>query len=109
MSVIHPTLKVIQDVLLGLAIECLLNKGHPRARVEPATPEIYLRCHLAPLIMKGKYRRKWKKEVLEKCYLSATTYGCQTWAKSKRLEMKLQVWQRSIERCSLNAKKRWIR
>lgn len=66
-------------------------------------------------IMTGKLPMHLKRKVFNQCVLPTLTYGCQTWALTKRLRDRLQVTQRNMERTMLGIKRidrrtnEWIR
>ena len=52
-------------------------------------------------LLKGKLPMCLKRKIYNQCVLPAMTYGCQTWALTKRMEQRLRVTQRSMERAML--------
>ncbi len=66
-------------------------------------------------IMKSNIPMCLKRKVYNQCVQAAMTYGCQTWALTKRMQEKLQTTQRSMERAMIGITRRdrktniWIR
>lgn len=66
-------------------------------------------------IMKSKMPMCLKRKVYNQCIQAAITYGCQTWAITKRMEDRLRTTQRSMERAMIGITKRdhktnnWVR
>ncbi|CAH2250851.1 jg10233 [Pararge aegeria aegeria] len=48
---------------------------------------------------------KYKQKVFDMCILPILTYGSQTWALTQKLEQKLAICQRSMERSMLHVKR----
>ncbi len=55
-------------------------------------------------ILKGKFSRKHKGQILNGCVFPTLSYGCQTWALSKADEVKIQKLQNNMERAILGIK-----
>ena len=85
-------------------------------------PEINRRMKLAwaafgrnAIIFKSRMPIPLKKRAFDQCILPIMTYGCETWILKKEIIRKLQVTQKSMERCMLGITKRdrkrieWIR
>lgn len=66
-------------------------------------------------IMKSKMAMCLKRKIYNQCVQAAITYGCQTWALTQRMEERLRVTQRSMERAMIGITRRdkktnvWIR
>ena len=66
-------------------------------------------------ILKSKMPLSLKKKVYNQCIQAALTYGCQTWAVTKRMQDRLRTTQRSMERAMLGITRKdrrtnqWIR
>src|SRR5579862_1012742 len=66
-------------------------------------------------IMKSKMPMCLKRKVYNQCVQAALTYGCQTWAVTKRMQERLHTTQRSMERAMLGITRRdrktnvWVR
>ena len=66
-------------------------------------------------ILKSKMPMCLKKKVYNQCIQAAITYGCQTWAVTQRMQERLRVTQRSMERVMIGVTRRdkktnvWIR
>lgn len=66
-------------------------------------------------IMKSKIPMCLKRKVYNQCVLAAMTYGSQTWAITKRMQERLRVTQRSMERSMVGTTRRdrktnvWLR
>ena len=66
-------------------------------------------------IMKSKVPMCLKRKVYNQCVLTAMTYGSQTWAITKRMQERLRVTQRSMERAMVGTTRRdrktnvWLR
>lgn len=66
-------------------------------------------------IMKSKVPMCLKRKVYNQCVLAAMTYGSQTWAITKRMQERLRVTQRSMERAMVGTTRRdrktnmWLR
>ena len=85
-------------------------------------PEINRRMKLAwrafgrnSIIFKSRMPLHLKKRAFDQCILPVMTYGCETWTLKTDIIRKLQVTQRSMERCILAITRRdrkrieWIR
>src|SRR5271156_6020993 len=57
-------------------------------------------------IMKSKLPMYLKRKVYNQCMLTAITYGCQTWAIAKRMQERLRITQRSMERAMVGITRR---
>ena len=57
-------------------------------------------------ILRSKIPMCLKRRVFNQCVLPAMTYGSQTWALTKRMENRLEITQRSMERAMLGITKR---
>ena len=66
-------------------------------------------------ILKSKMPMCLKKKLYNQCIQAAITYGCQTWAVTQRMQERLRVTQRSMERAMIGVTRRdkktnvWIR
>ena len=66
-------------------------------------------------ILKSKMPLSLKRKVYNQCIQAAMTYGCQTWAVTKRMQDRLKTTQRSMERAMLGITRRdhrtneWVR
>ena len=66
-------------------------------------------------IMKSRMPMCLKKKIYNQCIQAAMTYGCQTWAVTKRMQDRLGTTQRSMERAMIGITKRdhktnkWVR
>ena len=66
-------------------------------------------------ILKSKIPLSLKRKVYNQCIQAAMTYGCQTWAVTKRMQDRLKTTQRSMERAMLGITRRdhrtneWVR
>ena len=66
-------------------------------------------------IMKSNIPICLKRKVYHQCIEPAITYGCQTWAITKRMQERLRTTQRSMERSMIGVTKRdhktnkWVR
>jgi Reverse transcriptase (RNA-dependent DNA polymerase) len=66
-------------------------------------------------IMKSKIPMCLKRKVYNQCVLAAMTYGSQTWAITKRMQERLRITQRSMERAMVGTTRRdrktnvWLR
>jgi Reverse transcriptase (RNA-dependent DNA polymerase) len=66
-------------------------------------------------ILKSNMPLSLKRKVYNQCIQAAMTYGCQTWAVTKRMQDRLRTTQRSMERAMLGITKRdhrtneWVR
>src|SRR5277367_4697255 len=66
-------------------------------------------------IMKSKMPMCLKRKIYNQCIEAAMTYGCQTWAVTKRMQDRLSTTQRSVERAMIGITKRdrqtnkWVR
>jgi hypothetical protein len=66
-------------------------------------------------IMKSKMPMCLKRKIYNQCVQAAITYGCQTWALTRRMQERLRVTQRSMERAMIGITRRdkmtnvWIR
>src|SRR5271167_3490088 len=56
--------------------------------------------------MKRKMPLSLKRKVYNQCIQATMTYGCQTWAVTKRMQDRLHTTQRSIERAMIEITKR---
>ena len=57
-------------------------------------------------IMKSKIPICLKRKVYNQCVLTAMTYGSQTWAITKRMQERLSITQRSMERSMIGITRR---
>lgn len=66
-------------------------------------------------ILKSKIPLSLKRKVYNQCIQAAMTYGCQTWAVTKRMQDRLKTTQRSMERAMIGITRRdhrtneWVR
>ena len=66
-------------------------------------------------ILKSKMPLSLKRKVYNQCIQAAMTYGCQTWAVTKRMQDRLKTTQRSMERAMIGITRRdhrtieWVR
>src|SRR5271156_2729767 len=66
-------------------------------------------------IMKSKLPMCLKRKVYNQCVLTAMIYGCQTWAITKRMQERLRITQKSMERAMVGTTRRdrksniWLR
>src|SRR5271156_3922108 len=60
-------------------------------------------------ILKSKMPLSLKTKVYNQCIQCAMTYGCQTWAITKRMEQRLRTTQRSMERAMIGITRRYHR
>ena len=66
-------------------------------------------------ILKNKMPLSLKRKVYNQCIQAAMTYGCQTWAVTKRMQDRLKTTQRSMERAMIGITRRdhrtneWVR
>ena len=66
-------------------------------------------------IMKSKLPMCLKRKICTQCVLTAMTYGSQTWAITKRMQERLRIAQRSMERAIVGTTRRdrktnvWLR
>jgi hypothetical protein len=66
-------------------------------------------------ILKSNIPMSLKRKVYNQCIQTAMTYGCQTWAVTKRMQDRLKTTQRSMERAMIGITKRdhktneWVR
>ena len=57
-------------------------------------------------VLKSNMPLSLKRKVYNQCIQAAMTYGCQTWAVTKRIQDRLRTTQRSMERAMLGITKR---
>ncbi|CAH2208426.1 jg22159, partial [Pararge aegeria aegeria] len=75
-------------------------------KIERRTTNAWNRYWMFKEVMKSKdMPMKYKQKVFDMCILPILTYGSQTWALTQKLEQKLAICQRSMERSMLHVKR----